>query len=58
MNISVTIQVMDLKFSMGILKLLEGSVSQIFDIGPSSYFMSKKGNFLSFLQNKFLHFMK
>ena len=27
---------------------LEGTVSQIFDVGPTFYFMSKTGNFLPF----------
>ena len=44
MDISVTIYITELKFSVWILKvLLEGSVSQIFDLGPSFYFMTKNG---------------
>ena len=47
MDISVTIYVIDLRFSVCILKvLLEGSVSQILDLGPSFHFMPK--NYLSF----------
>ena len=44
MDISVTIHIIPLRFSVCILKvLLEGSVSQIFDLGPSFYFMAKNG---------------
>ena len=44
MNSSLTIYVIDLKFSMCILKVhSEGSVSQILDLGPSFHFMSKNG---------------
>ena len=38
--------------------LIEGTVSQNFDLGPSFYFMTKKGNFLIFLQIIFLDFIK
>ena len=42
-DISSTIQVINLKFSMCVLKcLLEGSVSQIFCLGPSYHVMYKK----------------
>ena len=37
---------------------LEGTVSQIFNLGPSFYFMSKKGNFLSFFATKSSRFHK
>ena len=41
---TVTIHVIDLKFSVCVLNIpLEGSVSQIFYLGPSFYFMSKIG---------------
>ena len=44
MDISVTIYAVNLRFSVYILKILiEGSVSQIFDLGPSLYFMAKNG---------------
>ena len=44
MDISITIHVIDLRFSVYILKvLLEGSVSQIVYLGPSFYFMAKNG---------------
>ena len=59
MDISVTIYITELKRSVYIHEvLLEGRVSQIFVLGPSSHFMTKKGNFLSFLQYNFLHFIK
>ena len=39
-NISLTIKVFNLKFAMCVLKyLLKGSLSQIFYLGPSFYFM-------------------
>ena len=42
MDISVTINITELKFSVWILKvLLEGSVSQIFYLGPSFHFMTR-----------------
>ena len=44
MDISLTIYVIDLRFSVYNLKvLLEGSVSQIFYLGPSFHFMAKDG---------------
>ena len=44
MNISVTTYITNLKFSVHIFKVLfEGSVSLIFYLGPSFYFMTKKG---------------
>ena len=44
MDISVTIYAIDLRFSVYILKVpLEGSVSQILDLGPSFHFMAKNG---------------
>ena len=33
-------------------------MSQIFDLGPSFYFMSKTENFLSFFSTKFSRFHK
>ena len=43
MDISVTIYDIDLRFSVYILKVpLEGSVSQLFYLGPSFHFMAKK----------------
>ena len=43
-DISITIQVIDLKFSVCDPHItLEGSVSQNFDLGLSFYFMSKNG---------------
>ena len=60
MDISVTIYLIDLRFSVYILKvLLEGSMSQIFYLGPSFHFMAKNGQlFVFFMQNNFLHFIK
>ena len=60
MDISFTIYVIDLRFSVYNLKvLLEGSVSQIFYLGPSFHFMAKNGLlFVFFMQNNFLHFIK
>ena len=44
MDISVTIYITHPKFSVSIFKvLLEGSVSQIIDLGPTFYFMAKNG---------------
>ena len=44
MNISVTIKDFELKFSMWYPNiLLEGRVSQNFNLGPSFYLMSKNG---------------
>ena len=44
MDISVNIYIIDLKFSVYILKVpLEGSVSQIFYLGPCFHFMAKNG---------------
>ena len=44
MVISVTVQDFNMKFSMHVLEvLLEGRVSEIFDLGLSFYFMSKNG---------------
>ena len=56
----MTIYLIDLSFSVYILKvLLEGSVSQIFYLGPSFHFMAKNGQlFVFFMQNNFLHFIK
>ena len=51
----------DLRFSVCALEiLLEGSVSQIFDLGLSFHFMSKTGNFWSFFKTCFsrLHKIK
>ena len=43
-DISVTIQDFDLRFSVCVLKVMfEGSMSQIFDLGLSFDFMSKNG---------------
>ena len=44
MDISVTNYAIDLRYSVYILKVpLEGSMSQIFDLGPSFHFMAKNG---------------
>ena len=44
MDISLTIYIIKLNFFVNILNVpLEGSVSQIFDLGPSFYFMIKNG---------------
>ena len=59
MDISVNIYIVHLKFSVLILKvLLGGSMSQIFDLGPSSHLWKKKGNFLSFFAIQFSTFHK
>ena len=60
MDISVTIYLIDLSFSVYILKvLLEGNMSQFFYLGPSFHFMAKNGQlFVFFMQNNFLHFIK
>ena len=60
MDISVAIYVIDLKFSVYILKVpLEGRVSQIFDLDPSFHLMAKNGElFVLLMQNNFLHFIK
>ena len=43
-DISVTIYVIDLKCAVFVLNIpLDGSMSQIFYLGPSLYFMSKIG---------------
>ena len=43
-DISITIYAIEINFSVCITNvLLEGSMSQIFYLGSSSYFMSKKG---------------
>ena len=50
-DILVTIYLFDLKLSVSLLNdLLEGRVSQIFDLGSSSYFMSRRVTFLHFLK--------
>ena len=44
MDISLIFEVSDLKFSTGVDNLhMQGTVSQIFYLGPSFYFMSKNG---------------
>ena len=44
MDISLTIYIIDLRFSVYNLKVrLEGSMSQIFYLGPSLFFMAKNG---------------
>ena len=44
MDISGTLYVIILRFSVCIFKvLLEGRVSQFFDLGPSFHFMTKNG---------------
>ena len=44
MDISVTIYIIQLTFSVWVLKvLLEGSSSQIYYLGPSFHFMAKNG---------------
>ena len=44
MDTSITIYIIYLIFSVSILKVvLQGSVSHIFNIGPSFYFMEKNG---------------
>ena len=59
MNISGTIQDFDSKFVCDPNILLEGSVSQNFDLGLSSYFMTKKRvTFGVFFLDEFLHFIK
>ena len=44
MDISVTVKDSNMKFPLDVLKVvLEGTVSQIFDLGLSLHFMSKNG---------------
>ena len=59
-DISVTIYVIDLKFSVCILKVLpEESVSQVFDLGPSFLSMAKKRvTFCLFFAKQFSTFHK
>ena len=55
MDISVTINIIDLKCSVCILKvLIEGRKSQIYYLGHSFHFMAK--NLLSFLAKQFSTF--
>ena len=59
MDISVTIQAFVLKFSVRILSIpREGSMSQNLDLGPSSNFMSTKGNFCLFFSRYISTFHK
>ena len=61
MDISVTLKDFKMKFSMHVLKvLLEGTVSQIFYLGLSFYFIKITGNFLLFFKTVFsrLHKIK
>ena len=59
MDISVDIYIIDLIFSMCILEVpVEGSMSQNTYLGPSCYFMTKKGNFLSFFSIQISTFHK
>ena len=52
MDISLDIYIVNLKFSMSIIKVFfEGSVSQIFDLGPSFHFMEKNGELFVILFN-------
>ena len=44
MDISLNIYTLVITFYTGVLNIpLEGSVSQIFDLGPGFYFMTKNG---------------
>ena len=58
MDISVHIHDFELKIS--VCDLLKGIISHNCDLGPSSYFMTKKCNFLLFLpiQNSILNKVK
>ena len=57
MNISVTIQVIELQYSVcNPNGPLEGMLSQNFDLGPSFHIMSK--NVGAFFIHKFLQFIK
>ena len=59
MNISVTIYTIHFTFSVWIVKvLLEGSMSHIIYLGPSSYYVAKKGNVLHIFAIQFFHKMK
>ena len=60
MDISIAIYYFELKFSVCIHKvLLEGGISQNFDLGLSCFFYVKKRvTFDPFLIFKFLHFIK
>ena len=57
MNISVTIQVIELQYSVCNPNVpLEGILSQNFDLGPSFHIMSK--NVGAFFIHKFLQFIQ
>ena len=59
MDISLGICLLSMKFcTVSHRILLEGSVSQIFYLGLSFYFMPKKGNFLTFFKTFFSRFHK
>ena len=59
MDISVTLKDFKMKFSMHVLKvLLEGTVSQIFYLGLSFYFIKKRVTFCYFSKLFFLDCIK
>ena len=60
MDISRDIHTLVMKFYAGALNIpLDGNLSQIFDLGPGFYFMTKKQvNFGHFLKLYFQDFMK
>ena len=61
LDISLTIHTIHLRFSVCIHKvILQGSVSRIFDSGPSFYYFygKKRVTFCLFLQYNFLYFIK
>ena len=50
---------MEMKLSVNLPEVvLEGSMSQIFDIGPSFYYVKNRVTFYHFFQFQFLHFIK
>ena len=58
-NILLTIHIMDLTFFFCVLNvLLAGNLSQCSYLGPSFYFMTNSGNFLSFFSLQISTFHK
>ena len=52
MDISLDIYIVNLKFSMSIIKVfLEGRMSQIFELGPSFHFLEKNEELFVILFN-------
>ena len=59
MDISVTIHGFDLRFRVHVLNVpLEGSVSQIFNLGFSFFYVKKRVTFGYFFKSFFLDYIK